>query len=159
MSLIALLCCRCGIKCALLKDPKDLAHPVVYLGSVVNLKCIYLCMRGNHGLLPDLLISVRQNAQQVLGDTLLGCSFLSPSYLIFHNLTPGRYFPLSTIMVLGVFTKIILHEAVTTKEHAIESFENVGWEIQYASRKQEFNIESKSELHTDSTNRQPLSQA
>ena len=90
-------------------------------------------MREDHGFLPDLLTSVRQNAQQVLGDTLPGHFFLSPSNLTFHNLTPGRSLPLATRIMMGMFTKFILPKAVTTKKHAIESFEHFeqdfGWKV------------------------------
>jgi hypothetical protein len=59
------------------------------------------------GFLPNLALSIHKNAQEVMGDTSLGCFFLKATNKAFHDLTRGKFLAPATTSLLGLSLKFI----------------------------------------------------
>ncbi len=64
-------------------------------------------MRSCFGFLPNLALSIHKNAQEVMGDTSLGCYFLKATNKTFHDLTGGNLLAPATTSLLGLSLKFI----------------------------------------------------
>ena len=59
------------------------------------------------GFLPNLVLSIHKNAQEVMGDTSPGCYFLKATSTAFHDPTERKSLPPTATSLLGLSLKII----------------------------------------------------
>ena len=112
-------------------------------------------LEGIFGGYDDLTLKL--NAQKVLGDTSVAMYFDSPSNLAFHDLTDGAV-PKAAKSVLGLSGKFVVSpKEPTSRKKAMESFEtfakNVCWKVLFAGEESEF---SRSKLYLKSTRSPPV---